>query len=89
MHGSHAFPFSFKRRSSSCFESKIIKNLYEQPALARILLSYKELNGPKADPVELNLWNMIPISLTTRAMLDPEADAIDDQTDTSAHDGLY
>ena len=50
---------------------------------------YKELNGPKADPVELNLWTMIPMSTTTRAMLDPEADGVDEQTDTDAHDDLY
>ena len=31
----------------------------------------------------------IPMSTTTRAMLDPEADGIDAQTDTSAHDYLY
>ena len=38
---------------------------------------YKTLHGPKADPVELNLWTMIPMSTTARAMLDPEADKVD------------
>jgi hypothetical protein len=47
---------------------------------------YKTLHGPKADPVELNLWTMIPMSTTARAMLDPEADKVDEQTDTA---GLY
>ena len=49
---------------------------------------YKTLHGPKADPVELNLWTMIPMSTTARAMLDPEADKVDEdeQTDT---EGLY
>jgi hypothetical protein len=46
----------------------------------------KTLNGPKADPVELNLWTMIPMSTTTRAMLDPEADEVDEQTDTRDDD---
>ena len=27
---------------------------------------YKTLHGPKADPVELNLWTMIPMSTTAR-----------------------
>jgi hypothetical protein len=33
---------------------------------------------------------MIPMSTTTRAMLDPEAggDGVDEQTDTDAHDDL-
>jgi hypothetical protein len=45
---------------------------------------YKTLHadGPKADPVELNLWTMIPMWTTTRAMLDPEAEEVDGQTDT-------
>jgi hypothetical protein len=50
---------------------------------------YKTLHGPKADPVELNLWTVIPMSTTARAMLDgldPEADGVDDQTHTA---GLY
>jgi hypothetical protein len=47
---------------------------------------YKTLHGPKADPVELNLWTVIPMSTTARAMLDPEADRVDEQTDTA---GLY
>ena len=46
---------------------------------------YKTLHGPKAYLVELNLWTRIPTSTTTRAMLDPEADEVDGQTDT---DGL-
>jgi hypothetical protein len=46
----------------------------------------KTLHGPKADPVELNLWTMIPMSTTTQAMLDPEANKVDEQTDT---EGLY
>ena len=41
----------------------------------------QKLYGPKADPVELNLWTMIPMSTTTRAMLDPEAEEVDSQTD--------
>jgi hypothetical protein len=42
----------------------------------------KTLHGPKADPVELNLmWTMIPMSTKTRAMLDPEAEEVDGQTD--------
>jgi hypothetical protein len=45
---------------------------------------YKTLHGSKADPVELNLKTMIPMSTTTRAMLDPEADEVDEQTDTEA-----
>ena len=49
-------------------------------------LYHKTLHGPKADPVELNLWTMIPMSTTARAMLDPEADKVDEQTDTA---GLY
>jgi hypothetical protein len=49
---------------------------------------YKTLNGLKADPVEINLWTMIPMSTTTRVMLDP-ADGVDEQTDTDAHDDLY
>ena len=36
--------------------------------------------------VELNLWTMIPMSTTTRAMLDPEADEVDGETDA---EGLY
>ena len=44
-------------------------------------------NGPKADPVELNLWTMIPMPIITRAMLDPEAEAVDQQTDQDAHGG--
>jgi hypothetical protein len=47
---------------------------------------YKTLHGPKADRAELNLWTMIPMSTTTRAMLDPEAEEVDEQTDT---EGLY
>ena len=39
---------------------------------------YKDLHGPKADPVELS---MIPMSTTTRAMLDPDAEEVDSQTD--------
>ena len=39
---------------------------------------YKTLNGPKADLVERNLLTMIPMSITTRAILDPEPDEIDD-----------
>jgi hypothetical protein len=42
---------------------------------------HKTLHGPKADPIELNLWTMIPMSKTTRAMLDPEAEEVDGQTD--------
>ena len=53
------------------------------------LKNYKTLNGPKADPVELNLWTMIPMSTPTRTMLDPEADGVDEQTDPSAHGDLY
>ena len=33
-------------------------------------------------------WTMIPMSTTTRAMLDPEADEVDGQTDTGI-EGLY
>ena len=40
----------------------------------------------KRRPVELNLWTMIPMSTTTRAMLDPEAEEVDGQTDA---EGLY
>ena len=47
---------------------------------------YKTLHGPKADPIELNLWTMIPMSKTTRAMLDPEAEEVDGQTDA---EGLH
>jgi hypothetical protein len=47
------------------------------------------LIGPKADPGELNLWTMIPMSTTTRAMLDPEADEVDEQMDTDAHDDFH
>ena len=47
---------------------------------------YKTLHGPKADPVELNLWTVIPKGTTARAMLDPEADRVDEQTGTA---GLY
>ena len=31
---------------------------------------YKTLNGPKADPLELNLWTVIPMPTTTRAMVE-------------------
>jgi hypothetical protein len=47
---------------------------------------YKIVHGPKADPVELNLWTMIPMSTTTRPMLDPEAEKVDGQTDA---EGFY
>ena len=36
---------------------------------------YKTPHGPKADPVELNLWTMIPMPTTTRAK--PEAEEMD------------
>jgi hypothetical protein len=50
--------------------------------ILRLILQDKTLHGPKAGPVELNLWTMLPMSTTTRAMLEPEADEVDGQTDT-------
>ena len=43
---------------------------------------YKTLNGPKADPMELNLWTMIPMSTTTRAVWDVDADEVAEQMDS-------
>jgi hypothetical protein len=36
----------------------------------------------KTQNMELNLWTMIPMSTATQAMLDPEAEEVDGQTET-------
>jgi hypothetical protein len=60
-----------------CF-ARILATTTANTAVAHMKMNlqhyYKTLNGPKADLVELNLWTMIPMSTTTREMLDPEAD---------------
>jgi hypothetical protein len=72
-----------------CF-ARILATTTANTAVAHMKMNlqhyYKKLHGPKADPGELNLWTTIPMSTTTRAMLDPEVDGVDEQTDT---EGLY